>query len=74
MTMTEHQAVAVKFQAVNAVLSVLLNITLIPPFGMLGAALASSSVLVIQNFAMYWNVRQRLKIDPTVFGWFATRP
>ena len=74
MTMTEHQAVAVKFQAVNAVLSVLLNITLIPPFGMVGAALASSTVLVIQNVAMYWNVRQRLKIDPTVFGWFATRP
>jgi O-antigen/teichoic acid export membrane protein len=74
MTMTEHQAVAVKFQAVNAVLSVLLNITLIPPFGMIGAALASSSVLVIWHLAMYWNVRQRLKIDPTVFGWFATRP
>jgi O-antigen/teichoic acid export membrane protein len=74
MTMTEHQAVAVKFQAVSAVLSVLLNIALIPPFGMIGAALASSSVLVIWNLAMYWNVRQRLKIDPTVLGWFAKRP
>jgi O-antigen/teichoic acid export membrane protein len=74
MTMTEYQAVAVRFQAVNALLSVLLNITLIPPFGMIGAALASSSVLVMWHLAMYWNVRQRLKIDPTVFGWFATRP
>jgi O-antigen/teichoic acid export membrane protein len=74
MTMTGHQTVAVKLQAVNAVASVLLNITLIPPFGMIGAALASSSIVVIWNLAMYWNVRQRLKIDPTVFGWFATRP
>jgi O-antigen/teichoic acid export membrane protein len=74
MTMTGHQTVAVKLQALNAVASVLLNITLIPPFGMIGAALASSSIVVIWNLAMYWNVRQRLKIDPTVFGWFATRP
>ena len=72
MTMTEHQAVALRLQVMNAVLSVLLNITLIPPFGMIGAALASSSVLVIWNLAMYWSVRQRLKIDPTVLRWFAT--
>jgi len=74
MTMTEHQAVAVKLQAVNAVLSVLLNITLIPSFGMIGAALASSSVLVIWNLAINSYVRQQLKIDPTVLGWVATRP
>ncbi|MBA2590759.1 MAG: polysaccharide biosynthesis C-terminal domain-containing protein [Pseudomonadota bacterium] len=74
MTMTGHQAVALKLLSVNAVLSVLLNITLIPLFGMVGAALASSSVVVIWNLAMYWNVRQRLKIDPTFLGWFATRP
>ena len=74
MIMTEHQTVAVKLQAVNAVLSVLLNVTLIPPFGMIGAALASSSVVVIWNLAMYWKVRQRLKIDPTVLGWLTTRP
>lgn len=74
MTMTEHQAVALRLQVMNAVLSVLLNITLIPPFGMIGAALASSSVLVIWNLAMYWSVRQRLNIDPTVLRWFATLP
>jgi O-antigen/teichoic acid export membrane protein len=74
MTMTEYQTVFVRFQIMTAVLSVLLNVALIPPFGMMGAALASSSVVVIWNLALYWNVRQRLKIDPTVLGWFATRP
>ena len=49
--------------------NLLLSALLIPPFGMVGAALASTTSLIAWNLILVVRVRQRLGIDSTCLGW-----
>jgi O-antigen/teichoic acid export membrane protein len=45
-----------------------LNLLLIPKFGALGAAIASSTALSAWNLAMMFYVRRKLGLDATALG------
>ena len=69
LTMTGHERDTLIGIAGGAFLNLLLSALLIPPFGMVGAALASTTSLIAWNLILVVRVRQRLGIDSTCLGW-----
>lgn len=67
MTMTGHQRAAAWRVAWSAVMTVGLNLALIPRYGLNGAALASALGTAFLNLSMLVFVGTRLKINSTVF-------
>lgn len=47
---------------------IILNIVLVPAYGLTGSAIATSSGLVVWNLLMYFFVRKKLKIRTTALG------
>jgi O-antigen/teichoic acid export membrane protein len=66
MTMTRYQNEAGLILVVSAALNIILNIMLIPSMGLIGAAISTSSTMVLWNFAMLFYVHRKLGINPTV--------
>ena len=60
-----------RVQFVMVGVSLLMNITLIPVFGVVGAALASATVNVAGNFWNLMQVRKALQISPYNRSYFA---
>jgi O-antigen/teichoic acid export membrane protein len=60
LQMTGHQLICQNILIVSAIMNVVLNLVLIPEFGILGAALASMSSMVFQNVTMMLYIRKRL--------------
>jgi O-antigen/teichoic acid export membrane protein len=57
------------------VLNVILNFTFIPLFGLKGAAIATSTTLVIETIALYWATASRLGIRSWILtAWRPLRP
>src|SRR3546814_20393453 len=69
MSMTGHQSAAAKIFAVSALFSVILNLTLIPWLGIIGAAIANLMGQMIWNFTILVFLRSRLGLDPSIVGW-----
>lgn len=69
MTMTGHQKQAAVIVAVTATLNVALNLLLIPPYGMVGAAAATAVTTAAWNLAMLAYVWTVLRINPTIVPW-----
>jgi O-antigen/teichoic acid export membrane protein len=68
LTMTGHQNYTVLSVGISAILNVLLNVLLIPEWGVNGAALATASSMIFWNvFSLIW-VRTKLGIDSTALG------
>jgi O-antigen/teichoic acid export membrane protein len=68
LTMTGHEKRVAAAVGASACCNLLLNLLLIPRFGIEGAAVASAVSLILWNAAMLlWSLR-RLRINPTVFG------
>lgn len=67
MTMTGHQRQAAWLVALAAAVTLGLAFSLIPQFGIRGAAMASAAGLTLLNLSMLVFVAQRLKINSTVF-------
>lgn len=55
LNMTGHERATGRGFAVAALSNVLLNLLLIPPFGMSGAALATASTVILWNCVLWWN-------------------
>ncbi|MEX0729493.1 MAG: flippase [Aquisalimonadaceae bacterium] len=68
LNMTGHERDTMRGLAVAAVANVLLNLALIPAFGIVGAAFATAISLVLWNFLLWWFVRNRLGIESMAFG------
>lgn len=68
LKMSDHENVAMRGLASAAVFNVLLNFSLVPNFGMAGAAFASALTLLWWNVLLRWEVRRRLKLEPSAFG------
>lgn len=66
MTMTGHQAKAVKIVAFSAVLNLVLNVLLIPILGMIGAAISTAISTATWNILMLRFVRTELFINTSV--------
>ena len=68
MTMTGNQAIAAWIVGGGALCNLVLNLLLIPRFGIEGAALATSVSVILWNIGMYVCVRSRLHIDPSILS------
>ena len=66
MTMTGHQNKAAQILAFCAVLNIVLNASLIPAYGLVGAAMATAISTASWNLLMLKYVWQNLKINPTI--------
>jgi len=73
LTLTGHQLQALLIFACAAIISLSLNILLIPHFSIVGAAIASVSATVFWNLAMVVQVRRTMGINSVVFGRFPRR-
>src|SRR5690606_34336238 len=70
LTMTGYQTTAAIVVAGSTVLNIALNALLIPRFGILGAAVATSIAQIAMTIAKLLCVRSYLNISGTVFsGW-----
>ena len=65
---TGHERAAAIAVGLAAAVNVCLNAALIPPFGMLGASLATGASMVIWNSHMVYTVHHRLGLKPSAFG------
>ncbi len=70
LQMTGHQVVYNRIIMIAALLSILLNIALIPIYGIAGAAIASSVAKVFQNFASSVVVYRKFGIFSVYIPWF----
>ena len=68
LVMTGHERTAAKGIALAALMNVVLNLWLIPKFGMIGAACATASSLVFWNVILWVAVRHKLGIDSSAVG------
>lgn len=68
LNMTGHERETARGMAVAAVLNLLLNFLLIPPFGMIGAAVATAAAMLTWNLLLWWAVRKRLGINSLAFN------
>ena len=67
--MTGHQRVSGRIVGVCALLSVILNLTLIPRWGLNGAAFSTMFTMILQNVWMYRAVQQHVGISTFPIGW-----
>lgn len=67
MMMTGHQNKSVIVSGCCGVMNIGLNAVLIPQFGAAGAAIATTSTLVIWNICMSVLVMKYIKINPSIF-------
>jgi len=69
MTMTGNERAAARILFFAAILNVVLNATLIPIWGIQGAACATATTLVVWNLWMLIVVWKRLRMNPTILSW-----
>lgn len=68
LSMTGHHQGFMKILTTSMLLNVLLNALLIPLYGTIGAAIATTVSVIFWNVAALVLVRRRLKIKPTIGG------
>ena len=73
MAMTGQQMKMLQILALATGLNLVLNLLLIPPLGLLGAAIATASTTIFWNLFMRRVVRQRLGVDASVLILFRRR-
>jgi O-antigen/teichoic acid export membrane protein len=66
LTMAGEQRICAAVYAVTFLVNLILNYTLIPHFGLMGAAVATSLALVLETLAVYLAVRWRLKLKCSI--------
>ena len=68
LMMSGKQKFSIYSLAISSLFNVILNIFLIPKYGITGAAIATSSTLVLWNVLMYFFVRKKVNLRTTAFG------
>lgn len=68
LSMSGHEKQALVIQSLSAVLNIILDFILIPPLGIIGAALATAISLFAWNLGMVFFARTKLGIKVTIFG------
>ncbi|MCX6273595.1 MAG: oligosaccharide flippase family protein [Bacteroidetes bacterium] len=67
MTMTGNQNVYLMVYLAASFVDIILNITLVPRMGAVGAAIASAASIIVLNIFMYVLVRKRLGLKASIF-------
>jgi len=74
LAMTGHERDIAVGVGISAVVNVILNAVLIPYFGVKGAAIATSTSMIMWNIVLGIYVHKRTKLDPTALGiWKLTK-
>ncbi|WP_420569035.1 polysaccharide biosynthesis C-terminal domain-containing protein [Thalassovita sp.] len=73
LNMTGHERQAMRGVLISALLNVALNVALIPPFGIEGAAVATLISTAVWNLLLWWSVRRHLGLDSSVLGLWSWR-
>ena len=68
LLMTGNQRFSIYSLAVGTTINLILNFILVPKYGIMGSAIASSASLITWNVMMYYFVRRKLDIRTTAFG------
>jgi O-antigen/teichoic acid export membrane protein len=68
LVMTGRESMLMRGVVVGAVVNVILNIVLIPPFGLNGAAIATVFSIATMNVCLVYYARRRAGIATTAFG------
>ncbi len=68
LVMTGHERNTLVAIAISSVATVILNAILIPRWGIEGAAVATTTSMILWNIILITQVRRRLGIDPTMLG------
>ncbi|MCF6321176.1 MAG: polysaccharide biosynthesis C-terminal domain-containing protein, partial [Rhizobiaceae bacterium] len=68
LSMTGQQNITVVVLAITLLCNLILNIALIPPFGIAGAAIGTSIAMVFESVALYIAVNRKLGLHIFVFG------
>nr|WP_276315720.1 flippase [Ectothiorhodospira shaposhnikovii] len=68
LNMTGHERDTVRGVAIAAVCNVVMNLVLIPPFGLNGAAISTAMTLLIWNMILRYYVFKRLGIESVAIG------
>ncbi|MFO7971597.1 MAG: polysaccharide biosynthesis C-terminal domain-containing protein, partial [Desulfobacterales bacterium] len=68
LNMTGHERDTAKGVACAAGINIVLNLILIPPLGINGAATATAVSMVVWNVLLWWMVRKRLRINSMAFN------
>jgi O-antigen/teichoic acid export membrane protein len=74
MTMTGHERAAAAVLVACAVGNALLGTILINAFGIVGAAVANTAMLIVWNVAMAVYIWRKLRLAPGLFGLMRFRP
>ncbi len=72
LNMTGHERDATKSIFIAVIVNVTLNLSLVPVWGINGAATATACTLIVWNVIMWHKVRTRIGIEPSLF--FRRRP
>jgi O-antigen/teichoic acid export membrane protein len=73
LTMTGHQLLVAKVVGVSAAIDLLLHVVLVPRFGIVGAATATTATTVVLNAVLLFLVARRMRINPTVLSVLSRR-
>lgn len=68
LNMTGHERDVARTLLITAGLNIILNLVLIPPFGIVGAASASAVSLALWNIMLCFAVKKRLGVKSTAFA------
>jgi len=68
MSLTGHQGLSARVHGLSALINVVLNAVLVPLWGLIGAALATTATMVLWNVWLYILVRKLLGVDPVAFS------
>lgn len=71
LNMTGHERVVAWGVGIGAVANIVLNAALIPNYGMVGAAIATSGSMCVWNIIFVIQVFKKMRLNPTPLGVFA---
>ena len=68
LNMTGHEKEVFYGIIVSLTFNIILNIILIPPFGIIGAAISTGTAIIIWNIILWWVVKQKVGINASIFN------
>lgn len=68
LNMTGYEKDVMKVIGMSTLANILITLIITPIWGIIGAAVSTTTSLIIAQFSMYWLVRSRLDINSSAFG------
>jgi len=72
LVMSGNERIVAIYVGIAAATNIILNTIFIPLWGIVGAAIATASSMIIWNVLLMMTIKKRLNIDSTAFGLLAT--